>query len=755
MAEGPDEGAHLRALAALLPSAWLLEGADGRVVASNAALCDLFHLDGGPAGLEGRAVDRVLARVARTAVDPEAFVALAARCRTEGLPRRGDEVGLVDDRVVEMDYAPVPLAGGRRGHVWHFRDVTASRTHVDALRRAVIAAEQASEDRRRFLAGMSHEIRTPVNAIIGMTELVSENTLDGDVRHLVDGVQRNATRLLRLIERLLAFTGSPRPAERVEVGPFSPLEVVESVVAGQAAAAEDAGLVLLCRRGPDVPARTIGDRVGVEQLVEHLAGFAVQSGSPVVEVGVDVRLPDGASLSGDGEGGPAQATVVFFVRDRIDRREVGEPEAILDRVFWRGRGAQEEVGLGRQVVFGLVERVGGTLAVRPGPDGTLFELRCEVIVERWPRREEPLAGRTVLIADPEPERRALHAEECIELGASIRTAADVDAMHAIIAAGAVDCALVTDPLSLGVPGLPWVRLAPAGRLDAVEPTCVWRLGLAPQRRELVAALGRCGRVHDGLEAAGPARVLVIEDLPDNEVVLRRFLESAGHRVHSVESGSEGLMAMRGDAWDVVLMDINLPDMDGVAVTREIRAFEARAHLGATPVVAVTAYATDDMRQAAAAAGMQAFVIKPVDRGRVLAAVARYGRRGQVGLIVDDDPVGRLLLMRRVRRRASLRPRWAADAADARAVADREQVSFAIIDASLPDQDGLALAREFIARGIRCALVTDQDGRTTREGALRAGCLDVLTKPVRAEAVARAIAHLCTDTGALTPVVPRR
>lgn len=717
---------YLAVLSGLDEAGWVFEDGEGTVLAANPVFCLLLDDGSTPTNLVGADWGRVAWRLASLAAEPAEAASLLEGCR-DG-PRCQD-LALADGRVLQIDHAPVAMGGGHRGGVWRVRDLS---TGAGAAR---------AEGSVGFLAGISHEIRTPINAIIGMSELVAETTLDDDVRELLIGVERNARRLMGLMNRLLSFTDERKVDRTPQAAPFDPVALVDELAAGRV---RDVGPLLLCRRGADVPRSVVGDRTGIEHILSSLLAFAVRGGSAEIEVGVEVEPDPGTAVGGD-------VSLRFFVRDEIDRRAASDDAALLDEVFWLGAGGAERTGLGREIVDGLVQHIGGALSVRRDPDGTRFTLRCRAPVEQGPDDREPLDGRRVLVADPHPRRRALHAELCIDLGASIRTASGPAAVHKALADGAIDLALVADPLR--VRGAPWIRLAEPGRLDPDAPDCVWRLGPTPQRAELLTAFERCLEPSPPGRAPGPARVLVVEDLPDNAVIVRRFLASAGHRVQVVERGRAALRALRDDAWDVVLMDVNLPDIDGLEVTARLREFESRAWLGETPVVALTAFATEAVQQRAEAVGIQAFLTKPVDRQRLLDAVARHGRRGPVGLIVDSDPVGRLLLMRRARRRASLRLRWAPDIETARATLEREPVDFALVDAALSDGDGLELIRTLIPRGVRCALVASRDERALREAALDAGCVDVLGKPVGADAVARALVRLCSESGGLGPVRP--
>lgn len=711
-----------RALWDALGTAWLLEDADRRVRAISPAWCALFGL-GDPQALLGRPADELHRQSARRLADPSAGLASVAAAIAGGEPRRGEALHLADGRVIERDYVPVRLDDGAPGHAWHLRDITEHHRAVAALEAAVAAATEAEAARDAFLAGLSHELRTPLNAVLGLSELVGEVVDDVEVQGLLDGVRRNAVRLLRLMERLLLFSDPPAPEEKHD---FDPVELIEDVAVEIAPIAGEHGAIVVCRADPALPLRLAGSAASLRQLLGHLAAHAAHAATAgTIELTVE---PADAHAAGG---------LVFTVRDTTERQGPLDVDTLLESVFWRGIDGGGEPGVGRGVLRRLVERTGGRIEIRPDPPGTAFRVHWTGPIATPRPTERPLLGRRVLIADPHPRRLTAHAWLCHALGATVAIAADDAGLTAVLATTPIDVALVADPLAPPRDAVPWIGIA--GADGTCGSGCVTCLGRVPRRAELIAAL----RALDA-EADGAARVLICDDLPDNLLVMRRFVEAAGHRVACVETGEDAVTAVRADAFDLVLMDVHLPGIDGIEAARRIADHETSARLTPTPVVAVTAHATDDVRRRARRAGMAAFVVKPAGREALAEVVRRHRRRGPVLLIVERDPVACRLLLRWARGLPAVRPRCAEDAAAAWAVVEGEGVDFALVgDAALgePERGGLDLARQLIRRGVRCAMMMAHDAHQARQSALAIGCVDVLTRPLTADAVSRVIQRL--------------
>lgn len=725
----PDPTRALRMLWNALGTAWLIEDGARQTIAMNDAFAALFDL-GAPAAQAAPSALVVHQAVARRMVDPVGYLADVEATIGGGVQRSGDAMHLIDGRVIERDYVPVQFDDGEPGHGWHLRDATAQHRAIGALASAVATADEATGSRDAFLAGLSHELRTPLNAVLGLSELVGERVDDPEVKGLLDGVRRNAVRLLRLMERLLMFADAPAPEDKHD---FDPVELIEEIAVEAAPHAAEHGAMLICRRDPRLPRRLIGQPAPLRQLLTHLVAYAAHTAEGgTIECAVELADPaSGAGLEAD---------VIFTVRDAIKRRGPLDTQALLGHVFWRGLDGDADSGLGRGVLRRLIERTGGSIEVHPEPAGTAFRLRWTGLIGAAATIEAPLTGRRILVADAHPRRLATHAALCQSLGATLAVAADDSGIAAVLGAVPIDIALIADPLTPSSSAVPWIGIAGLdGTCGAGSVAC---LGRVPRRAELIAAL----RALDG-HADDTARVLVCDDLPDNLLVIRRFLEAAGHRVTCVETGEDAVTAARGDAFDLILMDVHLPGIDGIEAARRIGDHEASARLTPTPTVAVTAHATDEVRRRARRAGMAAFVVKPIDREVLAEVVRRHRRRGPVLLIIESDPIACRLLLRWARGLPAVRPRCAEDAAAAWTVVEAEGVDFALVDASLPgsgDRGGLALAEQLIARGVRCAMMMAHDAphaHHTRQAALTAGCLAVLTRPLTASAVSRVIQRL--------------
>lgn len=729
--EAHDPTRALRMLWDALGTAWLIEDGARRTIAMNDAFAALFDLGAAAsqAAPAGRSALVVHQAAARRMVDPVGYLADVEAAIGGGVKRSGDVMHLADGRVIERDYVPVQFDDGEPGHAWHLRDATAQHRAIGALEAAVATADEATGSRDAFLAGLSHELRTPLNAVLGLSELVGEMVDDAEVKGLLDGVRRNAVRLLRLMERLLMFADPPAPEDKRD---FDPVELLEEIAVEAAPHAAEHGAMLICRRDAHLPRRLIGQPAPLRQLLTHLAAYAAHTAEGgTIECTVEL---DAASTAGP------EADVIFTVRDAVERHGPLDTDALLGRVFWRGLEGDADTGLGRGVLRRLIERTGGSIEVHPEPHGTAFRLRWTGPIGVAATTDQPLAGRRILVADTHPRRLAAHAALCQSLGATLAVAADDSGIAAVLAAVPIDIALIADPLAPPSSAVPWIGIAGLdGTCGAGSVTC---LGRVPRRAELIAAL----RALDG-HADGTARVLVCDDLPDNLLVIRRFLEAGGHRVTCVETGEDAVTAARADAFDLILMDVHLPGIDGIEAARRIGDNETSARLTPTPTVAVTAHATDEVRRRARRAGMAAFVVKPIDREVLAEVVRRHRRRGPVLLIIESDPIACRLLLRWARGLPAVRPRCAEDAASAWAVVEAEGVDFALVDGSLPgsgDRGGLALAEQLIARGVRCAMMMAHDAphaSQTRQAALAAGCVAVLTRPLTATAVSRVIHRL--------------
>ena len=551
------------------------------------------------------------------------------------------------------------------GYVLNGGDVTDARHAAEDLATARDEAITASKAKSEFLATMSHEIRTPMNAVIGLTELLLGTGLDREQRELATGVSVSAENLLTIINDILDFS-------KIEAGKID-LEEVALNVAGLAddvgrilaEAAHTKGIELLVDVHPDVPASLLGDPVRVQQVLLNLASNAVKF-TPEGEVVIRVRLAD---LSGE------RAALRFEVIDvgigiaPSDQERLFSPFAQADSSTTRRFGG---TGLGLAICRQLVDLMGGTLGLTstPGEGSTFwFELslrRADALdVSANGAELKTLAGRRALIVDDNATNRMILRQQMLSWG--VETVEAVDGSRGLEAAAVA----VQDgrPFDLGVldlnmPGMDGLELANALKADPDTAAIVlFLLSSSGQRlsaaeshvRGLAGTLTKPVRqselfdclitgLNDGVTAShttatatgetelseGKGMILLVEDNTMNQLVASKMLAKLGFAFAIANHGGEAVAAVIAHTYDAILMDCQMPEMDGYEATAEIRRIEGTARH--TPIIAMTAAAMDGDRETCLAAGMDDYITKPVRPDTIDAVLARW-----IKPIVDDVP----------------------------------------------------------------------------------------------------------------------
>ncbi|NDV13926.1 response regulator [Crenobacter caeni] len=528
-----------------------------------------------------------------------------------------------------------------RGEDGRARRVIGINVDVDELVSAREAARSAARAKADFLANMSHEIRTPLNAVLGMAHLALDGCAEPRTRDYLQKVERSGRYLLSIINDILDFSRVESGRLALESAVFSLADVLDNAASLIAGRASDKGLELVVEVGEDVPARLVGDPLRLGQILVNYAGNAVKfTEHGEIVLGVE-------RVAGEGDG----VTLRFYVRDTgigldaATQKRLFQPFEQADASTTRRYGG---TGLGLAIVRRLSQLMGGEAGVdsTPGQGSTFWATaRLGVAAEQDTPRLERM--RALVADDNESALRTLGAT-LSRFGVEVETVADGEAALAAVreadAAGRPFDVVLLDWRMPGADGVEVGRriaaLPLARQPDRVLVTAFARDEAFAQADEagFARVLGKpvsASLLFDTLAHLGEApvietpadsrarltglNVLVAEDNPLNQEVARGLIERAGGEVRIAGDGAAALAELARKRADVVLMDLQMPGMDGLTATRAIRADPS---LSGLPVFAMTASALPEEQAACLAAGMDGIVAKPVEPEALLSTLAR-------------------------------------------------------------------------------------------------------------------------------------
>ncbi len=599
-------------------------------------------------------------------VQPAEFPAgLPLVFQLEIIAKDGRRVPLeVSSRLIVHDGRPSGVQGTAR-------DITDRKRAEAALQRARDAAVQANQAKSEFLAHMSHEIRTPMNGIIGMTELVLNTNLNDEQRESIGLVQASAESLLTVINDILDFSKIEAGKLDLDPTPFNLRDSLGDTVKTLAVRAHQKGLELSFRSPDDVPDGLVGDLTRLRQILVNLIGNAVKFTSHG-EVAVAVERQactnngNGAGAAADRAAATSHCQLHFSVRDTgigipVDKQHlIFHPFEQADESTTRKYGGS---GLGLAISSKLVELMGGRIWVESAPGhGSTFHFTAPfgvdaAVTARAAVHPVRLAGVSALVVDDNATNRRILQDMLsqwhLRVTAVESGAAALTTMAAAASAGTPFRLALLDVQMPGMDGFALARrinsdpalagtiivmLSSVDRTD--ESTCCRDVDVAAcltkpvKQSELLQTIERAlateavAEAHTARPACPPVEserrlhVLLAEDNVVNQELAVRMLVRHGHSAVVANNGCEALLALDRERFDLVLMDVQMPEMDGLETTREIRKREAEGRLPRLPIIALTAHAMKGDRERCLAAGMDDYVTKPVEVRTLFDAIDR-------------------------------------------------------------------------------------------------------------------------------------
>ncbi|MGB8338355.1 MAG: response regulator [Burkholderiales bacterium] len=631
----------------------------GIITHINQSYCDYLGVEAAPLSLMGMEARHVTHEIKKNFADPLAFITRLSAILLDSKEVLNEEVQLEDGRIFERSFIPVHVEDSYQGYLWLHRDATVRRQNGQDLVVAKRVAEEANAAKNEFVANMSHELRTPLNTIIGMTDLALNSSLTQEQRGQLENVSRAGQSLLTMINDIMDFSKLEDGSFTLDNLPFSLRDCLSPLFEQKIAASENEQVTLELDIGEGVPDGLVGDPGRLRETLNHLVGNAIkftQKGRILVGIALESRQENQVKLrftvsdTGIGIADEMQANI-FSAFDQADTSHAREFEGL---------------GLGLTLASRLVHAMGGKIELKSVLDeGSTFSFaitldeRKPVLLAHSAPVFETLKGLGAMVVSNDPRERddlsrffqrhdmAPFEADGIDMAMTLLEMCITD--DSPIPVVVLDSHLKGDTsgfmLAQKIKNHPQlartILIMIASKARRGDAQLCKENGIAaylskPYTQtdlyDAVLAVTGAQEVSDKTvvlvtrhslreQRAAGKTVLLVEDNPDTQLLVAHVLQKNHYAAIIASNAAEALEILDRQTCDLILMDIQMPGMDGFAATEAIRKRDKAAN-GEIPIVALTAHAMAGYHEKCLKAGMNGYLTKPFKPDELLAAVER-------------------------------------------------------------------------------------------------------------------------------------